>query len=277
MSTNNKIPLVIIEVPNGDRSAILIEQLKYSSLFDIIIFKAIMYSDEQKILYAPNINKQKLVYGRYLSFGEIGSSISHDLVYKKLINFKSACIVLEDDARIPNIKNFETQVTQFLSKYSKESAILSFLPWNHKNLVLDKKVSNHTFFKLFGCAPLSVANLITEKALVELSVSNDDYAYLPDWPPIKSKFYTSIVGTILHGDNKTCSVIDRKGRNSTRKYFLKFTFFPYLISTHNFSGIGEYISTCITPFYTWRIDNLRIKFYFFLLNCKLLKNIKIKT
>ena len=87
MSTNYKIPLVIIEVPNGGRSATLIEQLKYSSLFDVIIFKAIMYSDEQKILYAPNINKQKLVYDRYLSFGEIGSTISHDLVYKQLIKF----------------------------------------------------------------------------------------------------------------------------------------------------------------------------------------------
>jgi len=275
MSTNYKIPLVIIEVPNGGRSATLIEQLKYSSLFDVIIFKAIMYSDKQKILYAPNVNKQKLVYGRYLSFGEIGSTISHDLVYKELIKFKSACIILEDDARIPNIKNFETQVTQFLSKYSKESSILSFLPWNHKNLVLDKLVSNHRFFKLFGHTPLSVANLITEKALVDLAVSNEDYAYLPDWPPIKSKFYTSIVGTVLHGDSKTYSVIDITGRSLTRKYFFKFTFFPYLSSPHSFSGISEYIRTCISPFYKWRIDNLRIKFYFFLLNYNLLKNIDI--
>lgn len=275
MSTSNRIPLVIIETPNGDRSATLIEQLKYSTLFDIIIYKAIMYSDKQKNLYAPNFDKQKLVYGRYLIFGEIGSAISHDLVYKKLIDSKSACIVLEDDARIPNIKNFETQVTQFLSKYSKDSVILSFLPWNHKNLVLDKFVSNHKFFKLFGCAPLCVANLLTEKALVELAVSNNDYAYLPDWPPIKSKFYTSVVGTIIHGDDKTYSVIDRAGMNSTSKYFLKFTFFPYFSSTHSFSGIGEYISACIIPFYTWRIDNLRIKFYFFLMKYKLSRKILI--
>ena len=82
----SKIPLVIIETPNGGRSTKLIEQLKYNTLFDLIIFKAIMYSSEQKTLYAPNVNKQKLVYGQRLSLGEIGCAITRDLVYKKLIN-----------------------------------------------------------------------------------------------------------------------------------------------------------------------------------------------
>ena len=265
----SKIPLVIIETPNGGRSTNLIEQLKYNSLFDLIIFKAIMYSDEQKTLYAPNVNKQKLVYGQRLSLGEIGCAITRDLVYKKLINLKSPCVILEDDARIPSINNFETQVNHFLRKHSKESAILSFLPWNHKNLELDELDSNHRFFKLLGCTPLSVATLITKKALEELAESNDDYAYKPDWPPIKSKFYTSIVGTVLHGDNQTFSILDRMGRNLRKKYFFKFTFVPYLSSPQSFSGINEYIRICIIPSFTWRIDNLKIKIYSILLNNKL--------
>jgi GR25 family glycosyltransferase involved in LPS biosynthesis len=209
--------------------------------------------------YEVNYQFQRALYGKELSCGEIGCAISHQETQSILADSIQGGVILEDDARVPNLAKFEKVVTSFLSSEENKVSVLSLLPWNHKVRQLNKVDARYGFYKLLGQTPLNVGYAITKKAALNLAVSNLEYAFLPDWPPNQAHFFTTIAGVVIHGDDETISILDLYGRNKLpRRYgFQKFLIYPYFTNKKFFSSLFQYLKIMIFPSITWRIDNAR--------------------
>ena len=253
------IKVILLSVPESERVQPLEGALKISNRFDLIKFEAVMYNTSMS-QYAPNFMKQKVLYGRVLSNGETGCTISHQLIQKKYSLQEKPIVVLEDDARIPSLGDFETVVQHFIERYGEEDAVLSLLPWKSAFVKADQQASL-SIIPLLGNSPLTVGYVITPKAMATISALNSDFSYLPDWPPTETKFYITNKGVINHGDDSTTSLIDQTGRVKTKKFdkFIRLTCIPYLLNRKMFSSFGEYFSFAVKPSFTWRVDNWRVR------------------
>jgi hypothetical protein len=168
-------------------------------------------------------------------------------------------VILEDDARIPDLTKFEEIVSTFLTSEARNVSVLSLLAWNHNVRQLNSTNARNNFYKLLGQTPLNVGYALTKRAARDLAGSNLEYAFLPDWPPNRAHFFTTIDGVIIHGDEETTSILDLYGRNKlSRRYgFQKILMYPYFKSKKYFSSPIQYLQLMIFPSITWRIDNLR--------------------
>lgn len=256
-NSSAKIPVVIIEIPGSARSKKLIQQLSKSEILDINIFEAIMFKRSMTI-FAPNFAKQHLLYGRELSDGEIGCAISHYLIQEDYREKQQSIVVLEDDARIPNLTAFENVIKRFIESKNDTNSILSLLPWNLNSRIEEKPYLRQAFHKLFGRTPLTVGYVATPLAMKELSSTNFDFSYLPDWPPTRTKFFTSAVGVVDHGDLETFSYIDNGGRQKTSRLEAIKRFNPLTYFSHRtqFRDFEEYFRATYLPSITWRMDKI---------------------
>lgn len=252
----SRILVIVIQIPGSDRSNKLLQQLSLSSGFETVIFPAVMYKREMKD-FSPNFKKHKLLYGRELSDGEIGCTISHCSIYKQYSASKDIIVILEDDARIPDIAEFEELVSDFQNEHSHENAILSLLPWMGERKMPRESIKIR---QLLGRTPLTVGYVITQQAMKELLASNFDFGYLPDWPPSRSSFYVTCRGVISHGDSATFSLIDRSGRRKTQRYLglLHIFLITYFRSYKSFASFREYCQAAVFPSFTWRIDRFQL-------------------
>jgi hypothetical protein len=251
--------VVLLSVPKSERVLPLEGALMASNKFEVIKFEAVMY-DSSMSQYAPNFKKQKVLYSRILSNGETGCTISHQLIQKKYSLQAKPIVILEDDARIPILSDFEMIIQEFIERYGEEDAVLSLLPWKSA-FVKDLQGASLSIIPLTGNSPLTVGYVITPKAMAAISALNSDFAYLPDWPPTETKFYITSKGVINHGDASTVSLIDQTGRVKTNKVnkLMRLTCIPYLLNKKMFSSFGEYFSFAVKPSFTWRIDNWRVR------------------
>jgi len=253
------IKVVVVTVPNSNRVLPLESELKKARHLEVIKFDAVMYH-RQIENFQPNFIKQKTLYSKELSNGEIGCAISHQNIQARYMDNQECIIVLEDDARILDIELFEKLSREFIYTYGQSDAVLSLLAWNDSVNVHNEKTDDHKIVRLAGRTPLTVGYVITPSAMRSLSRANADFSYLPDWPPTKTKFYITRSGVIQHGDGITESLIDKSGRKKLNRLnsLFKFTMIPYLVSREQFSGISEYLSFAVKPAFTWRIDRIRL-------------------
>ena len=251
------IKIVVLRVPNSVRVLPLENALNTSDKFDVVQFEAVMY-DKSMSQFSPNFKKQKVLYRRFLSNGETGCTISHQLIQEKYSIQGKPIVILEDDARIPDLVKFELLIYKFIDEYGKEDAVLSLLPWKSA-FVKAGPETDLTITRLTGKSPLTVGYVITPKAMASMSAMNSDFSYLPDWPPTETKFYITSEGVINHGDDKTFSLIDQTGRVKSGKVqkMLKLTCVPYVMNRKMFLNFAEYFRFAIKPSFTWRIDNWR--------------------
>jgi hypothetical protein len=253
------IKVILLSVPNSERVLPLERTLRISNRFDVNKFEAVMY-DTSMSQYVPNFKKQKVLYSRLLSNGETGCAISHQLIQKKYSLQAKPIVILEDDARIPNLGDFEMVVQHFIETYGEDDAVLSLLPWKSA-IVKPHQRASLAIISLTGNSPLTVGYVITPKAMSSISALNSDFSYLPDWPPTETKFYITSEGVINHGDDSTVSLIDQTGRVKTKKIdnLIRLTCIPYLLNRKMFSSFGEYFSFAVKPSFTWRVDNWRVR------------------
>lgn len=265
MKQNGRIPLVIIEIPGMNRAKPLLDILVQSKIFEIIIFPAVMFEKHMKN-WEVNHEYLKTIYGREISDGEIGCAISH-LEAQKLIS-KNALggVIMEDDARIEHLNNLEEIVSKFLEGSKGTSSLLSLLPWEHLNkFKLDKPGEQKKIYKLWGQTPLTVGYSLTNFAAKDLSISNQEVKYLPDWPLNKVKFYTTVDGLICHGDGYTNSVI---GTKSSRRITLKnklilYSGLSFFMNRSFFKNILHFLKVIHLPAIFWKLDNLYFSHRYF--------------
>lgn len=255
-----KIKVVVVTVPGSNRVNPLDASLKQSQIFDIEKFDAVMFN-RQMDSYKPNYPKQRALYSKELSDGEIGCAISHQEIQSRFKDQGRPIVVLEDDARISNLELFENVTTEFIEKYGDSDAVLSLLPWREMRYLSNEVATNQAILRLFGKAPLTVAYVITPKAMRAMSEANADFAYLPDWPPTKTVYYTTKIGVVRHGDESTTSLIDKTGRRKNGRWLsiMKFTMIPYYLNKSEFFDVKEYFNFAIKPTFTWRLDRIRLR------------------
>jgi GR25 family glycosyltransferase involved in LPS biosynthesis len=254
-----RIKVLIVTVPNCNRVLPLESELNIAQNIEVIKFDAIMYH-RQIENFQPNFKKQRILYSKELSNGEIGCAISHQNIQARYKDYEESIVVLEDDARILDIELFEKLAREFIHKHQGSDAVMSLLAWNHSVNVDKEKKDDHKIVRLVGRTPLTVGYVITPSAMRSLSKANADFAYLPDWPPTQTKFYITRSGVIEHGDGITESLIDKTGRKKPNRLnsLFKFTMIPYLMNRKQFSGISEYLRFAFIPAFTWRIDRFRL-------------------
>ena len=257
-----RIDVIVISTPGSNRVFPLLEQLGKSNLFEIHILEAVMYSAEK---FHAEIDQQgqQSIYGRKLADGEIGCAISHQKAYAIIKEIGNSAIILEDDARIPDLENFEKLALLFMSKFSDGSHILSLLPWEHKNPCRgNNSIDLSTIFFLSGTSPLTVGYAITLDAARELASANPGYKFLADWPPSRVKYLSSIIGVINHGDEESGSTIqefrDTKAKTE-KKGILEVVILGFLRHKREFKSYSDYFKLKINPSVTWRIDDFRAK------------------
>lgn len=259
---DKRIPLIVICIPGSDRKVPLLEKLRGSTIFRVEESSAVMYRRAEPLIH-PNFLKQRTLYGRELSDGEIGCAISHQTIWALYSKRHEPIVILEDDARIQDMDKFQSLVVEFLKSYGKENAVLSLLPWKQEPRLQNfrPRLDRLPIVKLLGRTPLTVGYVITESAMSVMATANRDFAYLPDWPPTNTKFFTSIVGVISHGDHATYSLIDRTGPrvNEKRYKFYQLSLLPYLCNKRQFSSFLEFCMASWIPSITWRIDQIRVQ------------------
>ena len=256
-----KIPAIVIEIPEIDRSAPLIEILNKSSVFEIIKLPAVMYQFS-KNEYRVDLEHLEIVYGRKMNEGEIGCAISHLYAQEILSKTNFGGIVLEDDARIPDLIKFEDLILRFFGNLeSNEKSLLSLLPWQHRDPVQKTTLGYRSgIYKLTGSTPLTVAYAVNAEAAKELSYANKTIKYLPDWPKNDCTFYTSIDGVVNHGDGKTFSLIgERQFKKEFKLKLAILTSIYFFQNRDHFNEYRNYFAAYFKPYFTWRIDNLKFK------------------
>ena len=262
MQSSKLIDVIVISTPGLNRVSPLLEQLDKSNLFEIHILEAVMYSAEK---FNTEIDQQgqQSIYGRKLADGEVGCAMSHQKAYALIKEIGKAAIILEDDARIPNLENFEKLALLFSSQFSEGLQILSLLPWEHKEPCRGiTSIDLASIMFLSGKTPLTVGYAITLDAAKELASANPGYKFLADWPPSHAKFLSSIIGVINHGDQESGSTIQefRDTQAKTKKKgLLDVVILDFARQKSEFKSYSEYFKLKISPSVTWRIDNFRAR------------------
>ena len=156
----SSIKVVVVTVPESNRVLPLESELKKARLLKMIKFDAVMYH-RQIENFRPNFIKQRALYSKELSNGEIGCAISHQNIQARYQHNQESIIVLEDDARILNIELFEELAREFIDKHGESDAVLSLLAWDDSAKAREGKTDNHKIVRLAGRTPLTVGYVIT--------------------------------------------------------------------------------------------------------------------
>jgi hypothetical protein len=255
------IDVIIICTPGSDRGKPLLDVLSKSKILRTQRLDAFMYS---RRTFADEIDwrGQRAIYGSELPDGLIGCAMSHQNALTRVVELGRGAIILEDDARIPNLKSFENLALHFFLVYSRGRYVLSLLPWDHEKNCLDNFDVTQELFPLIGNTPLTVGYVLTLAAAKELSVSNPHFKFAPDWPPSSVKYLSSLAGVINHGDQQSGSVIQHLSRDrgfSRLRRFLNIMFLDFWRYRREFSSLSEYFRLKVKPSFTWRLDDIRAK------------------
>ena len=204
-----RIPAVVIQTPNSERFLPLIEILKHSKFFEPVLMAATMGVNLSET--KQSFEKQELTrYGRVLSRNERACAISHTRAREIIAESENGGLILEDDARIPDLKILESVSRAFLEEKAKSRSALGLLDYSGTT-DSSKRQGNHLnygrFHRLFAEVPLAVGTLLTPEAAAGLVMSAGEYSQLADWPYSRCRYYFLSTGCIAHGDSTTNSVI----------------------------------------------------------------------
>lgn len=204
-----RIPAVVIQTPNSERFLPLIEILKNSKIFEPVLMAATMGVNLSEM--KQSFEKQELTrYGRALSRNERACAISHTRAREIIAKSEIGGLILEDDARILDLRILESASQAFLEEKAKSYSALGLLDYSgttdnsrsHNNYL-----NYGSFHRLFAEVPLAVGTVLTPEAAAELVTSAGEYSQLADWPYSRCRYYFLSTGCIAHGDSTTNSVI----------------------------------------------------------------------
>lgn len=179
-----------------DRKAYMQELLQPYSFLDVEFVEAIdgrCLSDTDKAKMF-NIEKANSRYGRYLSDGEIGCTLSHQLCYQKLINDKEDfALILEDDLIISenHIDTILRNLENVLKEYSNIPIIL-LLSGDYWWTKVDRKIGNSSLVSIYD-ASCAQSYIINKKAALRMRNKHpfflaDDWLYYKEKARIKAVY-----------------------------------------------------------------------------------------
>ncbi len=201
-----RIPVVIIAARKHDRSAPLLQSLESSSIFEVVRLSATIGTE----LRPPDwlsTTQEHIRFGRSLTQNERACAISHSRARTIIKDSSVGGVILEDDARILDLAQFEKTVSEFLDSKLPQKKILSLLQYHdERNISLSKKEKNR-IFRLPGSFPLAVAYALTPNAAEELISQSNSTSGVSDWPDSACAYFFLRFGLVRHGDKNTKSII----------------------------------------------------------------------
>jgi hypothetical protein len=261
------IPLevFVIETPNSMRGRKLFSDLAGDDRIRVHHVPATMISSREQMRASPIEINEKIFHaltGRHLLFPEMGCAHSHNVVRQKVASLKFGGVILEDDARIPNLHEFRKAAVTFLSAFQNESALLNlFHGANSPRKNVATRENSHV--GLLGMSKLAVAYALTPLAAQALVTSNSPIHYVSDWPVAPVKHYCLAIPVVLHGDRLTRSTIDPKNvAKRTRRNLLlalsKWSLVDYFFRARQDVSFSLYFKYNILEKVRHHLDALRL-------------------
>lgn len=241
--------IYVISPAEGSRSQPLVEQLNRLQTHTFSLFPATMLrSIPEGFDMAPAvaINRYELLPG------ELGCAISHRSVYLDIVASRNiwSC-VLEDDARIPDIEEFEHRLNKFESRSPSSSGEVVSLYSGGALLIrwLEPGVA-----VCLGASSHAVGYVISDRAAEELADANKDHRFVADWPlGTKVKFRLCLPPVIEHGDRHAETLIGPR-KQPLLTFMDRLEMYSLLYFVRNrpvFPNLAYYLRVVIRPRLFW--------------------------
>ena len=265
------LKVLIIGNKNGQRIQPLLNVFSNDGRFDLEFWEPVYlksFNDERLIESGFNVNKSTAYTSRELTLEEIGCCLAHNRARKELASNESGGVILEDDARIPNLDYFYSSATLFLDSI-KIPAVLNFasrrIVEDFRNSFMDvpslRKQSFHS--------PGNVGYVLNKLGAEMLSNSDYRLYMMCDWPFSKVNKYVLTFPAVAHGDAENISTIDPanligRDANSWRKSWPNriklFSFYWYMRHRSKFTNLHEYINVMLVPRIFYQLNRLSLRF-----------------
>lgn len=186
----------------SDRKIYMKQLLSQFDFLDVEFIEAVdgkLLSDEEKSKLF-NQDKAFQMYGRYLSDGEIGCTLSHQTCYRKILqNSEENVLILEDDLFLanPNISNILKKIELALNPLKPEVVLLSGdYWWTSKNRWYD----GYSIVSVYdaSCSQSYVLNKMAAAAMIE----DVPFFLADDWLHYKKKMKLKAIFPHLMDQNR---------------------------------------------------------------------------
>jgi hypothetical protein len=252
------LKVLIVGDKYGQRIKPLLSIFSNDNRFDIEFWEPVYlksFFDEQLVKSGFNVNKSTSYMSRRLSLNEIGCALAHIRAREYLATLEFGGVILEDDARIPNLDYFFRSATLFLDTI-KTPSVLNFSSIRTLEDFGDFLPEWPTLQKQISHSPLNVGYVLNKPGAIMLSTTKYRQFMMNDWPYSNINKYVLTNPAVAHGDAANLSTIDPENRlnRSTRSWrrswpnrMRLFSFYWYLRHRSNFTSLKEYIVVMLIP------------------------------
>lgn len=261
--SENLLDVYVIRTPNSDRAKFLISQLETDNRISLHTIPATMVtnlnifnqSDEE-----IDLGLASSIYGRNLLPGEVGCSISHNVVRAIIAKSGRGGLVFEDDARLVDAFQIISDSISFLNEEVQESSLLSFYTGEKSGF---KSVHNSqvpSWVKHFGPTPYALSYVLTPKAALDLHDANTPLKFLADWPVSRVTYYVTARRLVLHGEPGLGSVIEpEKGLRVRAGYLRRISILSgcyFILRFRKFGSLKEFVMWLWVPRFLYYFEKL---------------------
>ncbi len=261
------LDIVIIGDKDGTRIKPLLKTFANDERFNIKIWAPVYldsFSSEKLLQSDFDVSKSTIYMLRKLSLAEIGCVLAHNEARNFLATKEYGGVILEDDARIPNLDYFFDSATLFLDTI-KIPSILNFAKIrkleNFDTVFPDIPVIQ----KENAYPPSAIAYVLNKPGAEILSKTKYRLCSVPDWPYANIKKFSLSNPAVAHGDAETFSTIDpenllNRGVHSWKNRILLFSFYYYFKNRKIFGGLSEYIKVMLVHRFFYQFNKISQRF-----------------
>jgi GR25 family glycosyltransferase involved in LPS biosynthesis len=263
--------VLIVGDKDSQRIKPLLKTFLNDNRFDVNIWAPVYlksFDDPQLIHSGFDVSKSTSYVGRNLSLNEIGCTLAHNRVREYLAVNNIDGVILEDDARIPDLDYFFHAATLFLDS-TKIPAVLNFA--SRKMFEdFDNILAGIPLLQKQTChLPGNVGYVLNKAGAKMLSTTDHRLYMMCDWPFSKIEKYTLTIPAVAHGDKETVSTIDPKNLLRRDLFSWKrawsnrikfFSFYWYIRHRNDFESLREYVIVMLIPRILFQVRRLSIRF-----------------
>jgi hypothetical protein len=255
---SNSLEVVIIGDENADRIKPLLKTFASDIRFDIKIWSPVYldsFNSEKLIASGFEVDKSTVYMLTKLSLREIGCVLAHTEARSYLATKEFGGVILEDDARIPNVDYFFNSANIFLESI-KVPSVLNFATSKKLSDLDSDCLRNPVLQKSYTYSPLAVGYVLNKSGAEMLANTKYRLCSMNDWPYSRINKYILRAPAVAHGDSDSLSTIDpenlrglgvKNWKKNWRNRILLFSFYHFFVNRNSFTSILEYVKVMLTP------------------------------
>jgi len=252
------LKVLILGDKEGHRMKPLLKTFLNDDRFDLEFWDPVFlnsFNDEHLVESGFDVKKSTSYMSRELALNEIACSLAHNRARAYLAVNKFEGVILEDDARIPNLNYFFDAAISFLNSV-KVPAVLNFASQKTVEDFGNALLDSPQLRKQISHSPLTVGYVLNKAGADMLAKTKYRLYMTADWPYSKIEKYVLANPAVAHGDARNVSTIDPENllKRSTRSWkrswpnrIRLFSFYWYFRHRRNFGSLKEYITVMLLP------------------------------